>query len=108
MKYRVDVSNAAEATIYEYLRYIAVECAAPQAAQRMPERIDAAVGSLNYFPHRCPFAPENELRDYEIRMRLVHSCLLIFTVNDETQTVNVLDFRHGRQEPRDSALPDSI
>lgn len=107
MKYRVDVADSARSSIAAYARYLAEEKQAPEAAKAMLERIWDAVDSLEHMPRRCTFAPENEFRDYEIRKRLVGPAMLLFTVRDEDQSVQVIAFRHQRQQPVDDELPDS-
>ncbi|QDU98592.1 type II toxin-antitoxin system RelE/ParE family toxin [Lignipirellula cremea] len=105
MKFHVRVALSAKAAIDEAIGYIAVERQAPQAAARLLERIWDAIDSLEQWPKRCSLAPENEFRDYEIRMRLVASFLILFTVNDDARTVQVIGFRHGSRLPIDSDLP---
>ena len=105
MNYTVILSPLALQQIDEYIDYIAEEQQAPLNASRMFERIWDAKDSLEMFPNRCPYAPENDIRDYEIRMRIVNSCLLLFTVDEQRRVVNVIGFRGGSQEPLDHTLP---
>jgi toxin ParE1/3/4 len=99
MIYRVEVSGNAKAAIREYVHFIAVERKAPISAERWLAKVWDAIDSLEYFPHRCQFAPENELTPYEVRMRRVGDYLLLFTINEATNTVHIISFRHGRKLP---------
>lgn len=105
MTYRVILQDAAIRAIEKQARYIAEEQHAPQNALRWLEKVFAAAESLSHFPHRCPHAPENEYRDYEIRMLVVQSCLLLYNISDKNKTVSIIGFRHGRQKPLEDELP---
>lgn len=106
MIYDVAVADQAAVAIDEYVGYLAVDQQAPQAAETMLGRISHAIDSLAHWPRRCSLAPEDEFRDYEIRMRIVDPCILLFTVDDDNRNVTIIGFRHGRQRPIES-LPDT-
>lgn len=106
MNYRVDVSRLARDAIRENVRFIAIERQAPLNAERWLQRVWDAIDSLEYFPYRCPLAPENEHRPYEIRMRLIGDYLLLFSVDEPAKVVHIIGFRHGARLPRPSELPD--
>jgi len=59
-------------------------------------------------PRRCSKAEEDEFRPYEVRQLIVDGYLLLFTVVDETKTVWVIGFRHGRQLERSDELPENL
>jgi len=105
MKYRVIISSEALDAIDLHLDYIAVEQQVPLNAERWWRKALRAVESLNQFPHRCPHAPENDYRDYDIRMLIVDNCLFLYTIDEPSTTVRVLGFRHGSQQPRPARLP---
>lgn len=99
MTYTPFVDQVAETAIDAYIRYLAIDQQAPEAASKMLGLIWEAVNSLETFPHRCPLAPENEFSTRTIRVIRVKSVLLLFSVNDEKSRVDVVGFRHGRQLP---------
>lgn len=101
MTYQIVVDRDAKASILTFVRYIAEEQCMPETAQRIFLRIWDAIESLDQHPRRCPLAPENDFSSLEIRMRFVTGCLILFHVEDKTQTVNVIGFRHGKQMPLD-------
>lgn len=105
MIYSVRVADEAEDAIVDYINYIGAEQQAPQAALHMLERIETAIASLSSFPNRCAIAPENAYTSLEVRMLIVKSCMLLFTVDEEARQVSILGFRHGRQQPLER-LPD--
>lgn len=106
MSYRVEVTDQAYVAIRQYTRYIAVECESPLNAARWLEKVWDAVDSLERWPRRCPLAPEDQFRPYEIRMRIVGDHLLLFTVDNDAKAVWVIGFRHGHRLPRSGELPD--
>jgi toxin ParE1/3/4 len=108
MSYRVLITPPARAKILEQARYIAVDCQAPHNGQRWLERVFDAAETLATFPRRCGLAPENDLRDYEVRRLLIGDYFLLFTIVDKDRTVWVIGFRHGSQLPRPKELPGTI
>lgn len=105
MSYTVILTPEAEAKIRTQAAYIAEEEQQPLTAARWLQKVLKASDTLSEFPHRCPFARENDFRPYEIRMLVVGSFLLIFTVVEETKTVWIVNARHGRQLPQSKNLP---
>jgi plasmid stabilization system protein ParE len=108
MSYRVLVTPTTRAQIFEQARYIAVDRQAPLNAARWLEQVFTATDTLADFPRRCPLAPENDFRDYEIRRLLIGDYFLLFTVVDGDQTVWAIGFRHGSRLPRPDELPGGI
>lgn len=98
-KYRVILSDEMLAGVENYLDYIA-EQGSPLTAVRWWEKAVKKILSLDHMPHRCPYAPENEIEESTIRMMIVDRCLFLFTVDDDLGEVRVLRFRHGSQLPR--------
>jgi toxin ParE1/3/4 len=99
MKYRIVISPQAFDDLQAFIEYIAVEQNSPMAAARWFDKAWTSVQSLANFPYRCPLAPESKLSKYQIRMLIVDSCLFLYRVEDEKNTVRILGFRHGRQVP---------
>ncbi|MEM6331189.1 MAG: hypothetical protein AAF790_13195 [Planctomycetota bacterium] len=97
--YRVVITDEAVGQARAYLWHIAVEQEMPLTAARWWRKADAMIQTLSTIPNRCPYAPENEHSRYELRMLLVDECLFVFHVDEETRSVWVVRFRHGKQEP---------
>lgn len=102
--YTVVIPGPIEAKVLEQARYIAVEGQSPLNAGRWLDRVLLAVESLSTLPKRCPLAIESAFRPYEIRSLNIDGFLVLFTVDDEAQTVLVLNVRHSRQLPRPEEL----
>ncbi len=106
MNYRVVITSEALAGIERFLDYIAIDQQAPLNAERWWRKALTAIETLDQLPHRCPLAPENEFRDYTIRMLIVDRCLFLYTVDERQKTVRVIGFRHGSQLPKPEELPE--
>ena len=58
-KFRVDITEAAEADVVEIWEYIAQD--KPDAASVFVLHLEEQIGTLERFPERAPLVPENEL-----------------------------------------------
>ena len=100
--YRVILSDEALQGVEQYLDYIIEQTGLPNIAARWWEKAVEQIYSLDHMPHRCPLAPENETSRYELRMLIVDSCLFIYHVVEDEEKVNIVKFRHGRQQVTES------
>lgn len=69
MTYRVLVTATAAADLHRY--FLRAAEAAPQTAADWLDRFEQALASLADNPQRCPFAPESDVVDAEIRQLIV-------------------------------------
>ncbi|MBI3418783.1 MAG: type II toxin-antitoxin system RelE/ParE family toxin [Proteobacteria bacterium] len=53
--------------------------------------------SLKTYAKRCPLAPENGRRGFEIRHLIYGNYRILFTIT--ARTVTVLEIRHGARQP---------
>jgi plasmid stabilization system protein ParE len=106
MTYQVVITTEALASAENFVNFIADERRAPNNAERWWRKALSLVDNLAMFPNRYPLAPENEFRDYTIRMLIVDSCLFLYVVDEESKIVRVIGFRHGSQQPFPEGLPD--
>ncbi len=106
MTYRVVITDAALDAAGSYLDYLIEEAQSITPAENWWKKALAAVDTLALMPHRGPKPPENGLRDYTIRAMIVEPCLFLYRVDDTRQLVEVFGFRHGRQEPTETRLPN--
>lgn len=90
----------------ETVRYIAIEQESPLNAQGWLEDLWDAIETLEQMPHRCALAEEGGYRPFEIR-KLVHGeYLILFTIDNERQTVFVIGVRHGMRQARPNERPE--
>lgn len=105
--YRVQVIPAAIAAIENQFLYIRDIQLSPLEAARWLSRVWTAIDGLQYMPTRFGFAPENDLRPFEVRRVVLGNHLIIFTINESEKTVYVMNLRHGAMLPRPDELPDA-
>ena len=98
MNYEVIILPAAEAELEQAYLWLAQR--APEAAAKWYNGLLEAVIKLETFPQRCPYAPERDAFDHDIRQLLYgkhqHAYRILFDVVG--QTVRVLHIRHGARQ----------
>lgn len=104
MIYLVEMSATAEAHIFGQAKYIANEKREPESAKRWLERIWDAADSLELSPQRCALAPENNFLPIEVRMLVVASHLMLFTIDNDKKKVKIIGLRHHRALPKPGDL----
>ena len=77
-KFRVEITEAAEADVAEIWEFIAQD--KPEAAAAFVQRLEEQIGTLERFPERCPPAPENELLGAAYRHLLYGNYRTIFRI----------------------------
>ncbi len=77
-KFRVEITEAAEADVAEIWEFIAQD--KPEAAAAFVQRLEEQIGTLERFPERCPLAPENELLGAAYRHLLYGNYRTIFKI----------------------------
>jgi len=77
-KFKVDITEAAEADVAEIWEYIAQD--KPEAAAAFVLRLEEQIDTLEHFPERCPLAPENELLGAAYRHLLYGNYRTIFKI----------------------------
>ena len=92
-KYRVEITEAAEADIAEIWEYITQD--KPDAATAFVLRLEEQIGTLEHFPERCPLLPENELLGTAYRHLLNGNYRTIFKIVESR--VIIMRVLHGAQ-----------
>jgi plasmid stabilization system protein ParE len=92
-KYRVEITEAAEADIAEIWEYITQD--KPDAATAFVLRLEEQIGTLERFPERCPLLPENELLGTAYRHLLNGNYRTIFKIVESR--VIIMRVLHGAQ-----------
>jgi toxin ParE1/3/4 len=92
-KYRVEITEAAEADIAEIWEYITQD--KPDAATAFVLRLEEQIGTLERFPERCPLVLENELLGTAYRHLLYGNYRTIFKVVESR--VIIMRVLHGAQ-----------
>jgi len=105
-QYTVRVSSFAAKQIAEYGVFIAKQSGHVEIADRWMDHVYASMQKLHYSPRRFVFAEENKYRNYEIHRQIIGQYLALYTVDDETEVVQIIGFRQGNRLPRPDELPD--
>ena len=92
-KFRVEITEAAEADITEIWGYITQD--KPDAATAFVLRLEEQIGTLERFPERCPLVPENELLGTAYRHLLYGNYRTIFKIVESR--VIIMRVLHGAQ-----------
>ncbi|HEX7774450.1 MAG TPA: type II toxin-antitoxin system RelE/ParE family toxin [Pyrinomonadaceae bacterium] len=96
MDYQVRLSRSARSDIQDIVRYISIDD--PDQALRFGRFLIHHTKSLAKFPERGRMAPEFD--DESIREIIVRSYRIIYRVNYQTQSIEVIRFWHaGRGIP---------
>ncbi len=93
--------------IAEFAFFISEVREAPMNASYWLDRVESELLSLKSMPHRFGFTQENHFRDYEIRAMPIGNYIALFTIDEESEKVWVIGFRHGHQQARSQGLPES-
>jgi toxin ParE1/3/4 len=99
IRYAVRVTIACESQITRYGLYFAKHRRVPETARRWVNRIYDKIETLEISPQRCPLAPEDVFRDYDVRYLLIGDYVALFTIDESARTVHVIGFRHGHRRP---------
>ena len=90
-KYRVRITRAAESDIEEAWSFIAQD--SPIDAEKFIGRLEEQIETLETFPNRCPFIPENEILGTRYRHLVYGNYRTVFRVIGKT--VYVIRVVHG-------------
>ncbi len=104
-QYTVKLTDQTIQAIEDQTTYIAVDSHAPLNAAKWLDRVLEGIQSLSMWPRRCAKAEEDAYRSYEIRKLNIDGYLLIFTIDDDLQTVWIISFRSARMKPQEKSLP---
>jgi plasmid stabilization system protein ParE len=100
-EYTVEFAEEAWRAVEAQVRYIAIEKQAPENASRWLNRLLAAIETLEQIPRRFKVDPDQtQMHGIDVhRLVFERTYLVFYTVDDARRRVNVVSFRHGRQEP---------
>jgi len=104
--YTIVVTPEAADQIARYGRYIEDVAGLPETAERWVQYVYTKIRKLEFSPQRHGLAVENAARNYEIRRQIIGNYLVLYHVNEPSETVHVIGFRHGSRLPRTDELPE--
>ena len=97
-RYKVVVTDAAKADIRAAARYIAVELRQPDTAEKLLDRFDAEIASLETMPQSHGLVHDDDLAGRGIRMTMAGNYMLFFLADRSESTVTILRVLHGRRD----------
>ena len=91
--YKIEIPQLVQDKIEEQALYIALD--KPAVAMQWYDDIFDHIQTLDNMPTRCPFAPENQYIEDEIRHLLIGNYRVLFCI--QSDTVIIVDFKGGKQ-----------
>lgn len=98
MSYRVQVTNEAEKDIFAALDYIEDVLYNRKAATDLSVLVERTILSLDVFPHRHPLCNDQVLQAHGVRYVPVKNYILLYTIVEAKQQVNILAFVFGKRQ----------
>ncbi len=96
--YDVILSSTAESDIRGIVRYIAVDLREAATAEKMLDKFDDAIRSLESMPERNPLVSDPDLAALSLRMQPVGNYLIFYVVNHGAHQVNIVRVQYGRRD----------
>jgi plasmid stabilization system protein ParE len=96
--YSVHITDIAEEDIVSTVKYIADVLKAPMSANHLLDEIERYENILENTPNMYAFVPDEYLTTKGLKYVMVKNYMLFYTVNEETKTVVVIRFLHGRRD----------
>ncbi len=95
IEYKVKLSRAANNDLEEIFSYISNTFSATQAAQSLMREIHERIMSLGEMPGRFSRSLDVTLAEKGYRRAIVNKYVILFTIDEDKQTVNILRIFHG-------------
>jgi len=97
-KYRVDISEPAEADLRDIVRYISAQLSVPVTAMKMMEAIEEALSKLSDMPHGYPLLRDDRLASMGYRRVDIKNYTAFFTINEKEKVVDVERILYARRD----------
>ena len=98
VKYRVDISEPAEADLRDIVRYISAQLSVPMTAMKMMEAIEGALANLADMPHGYPVLRDDRLASMGYRRVDIKNYTAFFTINEKEKVVDVERILYARRD----------
>lgn len=95
LAYDVKITDSALLDAQEYVQFIEYKKREPRAAEQWFRELLSAIFSLEELPSRYALIPEVAEFSFELRQVIFHSHRIIYQVDNNKNTVNVLRIYHG-------------
>ncbi len=98
MRYDIFYAAKARDDLEEIYEYIAFNLQEPLTAEKLYETIIVAVHTLEYFPIRNALYENEPWRSRGLRKLLVKNFLVLYTLNEENNEVNIIRIMYGARD----------
>lgn len=98
MKYKLIISNKAKTDFINIFDYMIAEFHAPQTAKNLISEINRKTDNLKTQPFMCPVSTDSPLHELGFRKLCVKNYVVIYSVNENDNTVNILRVFYGGQD----------
>lgn len=96
MKYKLIVSSRFESELDKAFEYISNNLSSPLAAKKLMSEINKSVSFAVENPYMYPLCPEG-LAQLGFRKIAVKNYIVIYYVNEDDKTINLIDLFYGRR-----------
>lgn len=97
-EYKVKVTRQAMAQMKEIIQYISVELLAPEAADKLLDKMREAIAKLSVMPERYALIEEEPWKHEGIRKVIVNNFLIYYWVDEENHKVQVIAVIYNRRD----------
>ena len=97
-EYKVKVTRQAMAQMKEIVQYISVELLAPEAADKLLDKMREAIAKLSVMPERYAIIEEEPWKQEGIRKVIVNNFLIYYWVDAENLKVQVIAVIYNRRD----------
>ncbi|MCL2696288.1 MAG: type II toxin-antitoxin system RelE/ParE family toxin [Clostridiales bacterium] len=99
-KYRIELAEAAKRDLREMHAYITDNLSEPILADKLLDKIETEILTLQQMPKRYALERDNQLKQRSLRKLIVENYLVIYTVHDNVKAVYIARILYNRRDWR--------
>ena len=96
--YRIEFTTRAKHDMLETHNYISNNLKEPGIADKLLDKIEATIQTLDTMPLRHAIEQDEQLQQRNLRKIIVDNYLVFYTVNEVTKTVFIVRVLYGRRD----------
>lgn len=97
-KYEVKITRQAMEQMKEIVHYISAELLAPEAADKLLDKMREAIAELSFMPERYALIEEGSWKQEGIRKTIVENFLIYYWVDKKNLKVQVIAVIYNRRD----------
>ena len=98
MAFKIQTTENAQRDLDHIIEYIAVELANPSAASTLLDKVDKCCDDLSRMPYMYSECQRSRLKAMSYRKAILGNYIMVYRVDESTQTVYILRYFHGKQD----------